>query len=94
MNKSISKCIYGGKYSNHQKSRILSESSLIGVYKDTRAQFEEMFCLTHTTTHHSLPKMTMTFNKLGEYMRKESTNEHVNGRDAFSVPNAMAHTSQ
>lgn len=23
-------------------------------------------------------------------MRKESTNEHVNGREAFSVPNAMA----
>lgn len=60
------------------------------MYKDTRAQFEEMFCLAHTTTRHSPPKMTMTFNKLGEYMRKESTNEHVNGREAFSVPNAMA----
>jgi hypothetical protein len=49
-----------------------------------------MFCLVHTTTRHSPPKMTMTFNKLGEYMKKESTSEHVDGREAFSVPSAMA----
>ena len=37
-----------------------------------------------------MPFTAENFNKLGEYMRKESTNKHVNGREAFSVPNAMA----
>lgn len=41
------KRIYGGKYSNHQKSRIIAESQLIETYKNIRIQFEQMFCLEH-----------------------------------------------
>lgn len=68
----------------------MDESPLIEVYKNIRIQFERMFCLEHKTTRHSPPKMKSTFDKLGEYMQKESTHTHVNGRDAFVIPDAMA----
>ena len=34
--------------------------------------------------------MKLTFNKLGAYMQRESTNLVVKGRGGFSIPNAMA----
>lgn len=49
-----------------------------------------MFCLKHKTTRHSPPKMKMTFNKLGEYMRKEFANVVVKGRvSAHSIPDVI-----
>jgi len=49
-----------------------------------------MFCIVHKTTRHSPPKMTLTFAKLAEYMRKHETNLEVKGRDsAYSIPDAM-----
>lgn len=49
-----------------------------------------MFCLEQKTTRHSPPKMKLTFDKLGAYMQKESTNSVVKGRGGFTIPNAMA----
>ncbi|KAF4604189.1 hypothetical protein EYR40_001372 [Pleurotus pulmonarius] len=84
------KRIYGGKYSNHTKEHIISQSPLIQVYKDTRMQFEQMFCLEHKTIRHSPPKMTKTFQILAEYMRKEKVNEVVRGRKTkYMVPDVM-----
>jgi len=51
----------------------MKESALIEVYKSIHIQFEQMFCLEHRMIWHSPPKMKNTFDKLGEYMQKEST---------------------
>jgi hypothetical protein len=75
---------------NHQISRIIAESPLLEVYKNTRIQFEQMFCLDHKTTRHSPPKMELTFKRLGDYMRKEMTNEEVKGRDGITIIDAMS----
>ncbi|KAF8991931.1 hypothetical protein BDQ17DRAFT_1254437, partial [Cyathus striatus] len=84
------KRIYGGKFSNHQIERILAESPLIEVYKNTRLQFEKMFCLEHKTTRHSPPAMEMTFKKLGKYMQQEKLNEFIAGRKSkYSIPDSM-----
>ncbi|KAF8983859.1 hypothetical protein BDQ17DRAFT_1261032, partial [Cyathus striatus] len=72
-------CIYGGKFSNHQKQQILSESPLIEVYKNTQFQFEKMFCLEHKTNRHSPPDMMMTFSKLAKYMKDNKANTEVKG---------------
>jgi hypothetical protein len=75
------KRIYGGKYSNHQLERIIAESPLIETYKNIRRQFEQMFCLDHKTSRHSPPKMTLTFQKLTEYMKNEKAHESVRERE-------------
>lgn len=84
------KRIFGGKYSNHQKARILKESPLIEVYKNIWVQLEEMFCLEHKTTRHSSPKMEKTFAKLAAYMTKEKANEIVSARKSkYCIPDVM-----
>ncbi|KAG6848383.1 hypothetical protein H0H93_000710 [Arthromyces matolae] len=84
------KRIYGGKYSNHQKERIIEESPLIEVYKNIRIQLEKVFCLDHKTTRHSPPKMKVTFNKLGEYMVKNKSHVWIPGRTTnYTVPDIM-----
>ncbi|KAH6891612.1 hypothetical protein BKA70DRAFT_1119903 [Coprinopsis sp. MPI-PUGE-AT-0042] len=74
------KRIYGGKYSDHTVDRIIAESVLIEVYKNIRMQFEQMFCLDHKTTRHSLANMQTTFNKLLTYMLENQVLEHVPAR--------------
>jgi hypothetical protein len=82
--------IYGGKYSNHQKPRILKESPLIEIYKNTRIQFENMFGLDNKTMRHSPPKMKLTFAKLMEYMAKENANSVIPGRRTqYQIPDVM-----
>ncbi|KAF9471647.1 hypothetical protein BDN70DRAFT_869092 [Pholiota conissans] len=84
------KRIYGGKYSNHQKERIIAESPLIETYKNVRMQFEHMFCLEHKTSRHSPPKMELTFKRLMQYMKDNNTNSFVPGRDsAYCIPDTM-----
>ncbi|GLB39303.1 hypothetical protein LshimejAT787_0604650 [Lyophyllum shimeji] len=84
------KRIYGGKFSNHQKERILTESPLIEVYKNTRRQLEKFFCLDHKTTRHSPPKMKLTFARLAAYMQKHETNIHKSGRKtSYMIPDVM-----
>ncbi|KAF9498372.1 hypothetical protein BDN71DRAFT_1466204 [Pleurotus eryngii] len=84
------KRIYCGKFSNHTKGHIINESPLIEVYKDTRAQFERMFCLDHKTTWHSPPKMTQTFKHLATYMEKERVNEFATGRTTkYTIPDMI-----
>ncbi|KAF7964919.1 hypothetical protein HWV62_1643 [Athelia sp. TMB] len=83
--------IYGGQFSNHTKSRILEESPLIELYKNTRTQVENIFHLDHRTTRHSAPDMTVTFKMLVTYMEKHRTNEYVPGRKSpYSIPDAAA----
>ncbi|KAF8168745.1 hypothetical protein BJ912DRAFT_862492, partial [Pholiota molesta] len=89
-NNLYTKRIYGGKFSNHQVQRIIEESPLIEVYKNTRIQFERMFCLEHKTTRHSPPNMKVTFERLATYMAKNKSNELVCGRGTkYSIPDVV-----
>jgi hypothetical protein len=82
--------IYGGKFSNHTKTRILKQSPLIEMFKNTRIQFEKMFTLEHRTIRHSPPRLQKTFNKLANYMTTNDANVFVPGRVAtYSIPDVM-----
>ncbi|EPQ58924.1 hypothetical protein GLOTRDRAFT_23636, partial [Gloeophyllum trabeum ATCC 11539] len=82
--------IYGGKYSNHTKNHILMHSSLIGVMKNMRINFEKMFVMDHRTFKHSPPMMQKTINKLVTYMRKMATHAEVPGRkSAHIIPDTL-----
>ncbi|KAF8985862.1 hypothetical protein BDQ17DRAFT_1402417 [Cyathus striatus] len=84
------KRIYGGKYSNHTKTRILRESAFIEVFKNIRIQFEQMFCLKHKTTRHSPPNMKATFSKLQRFLQKNKTCVSVPGRKSkCCLPDVM-----
>lgn len=85
------KRIYGGEYSNHTKNRILEESPLIELYKNTRIQVENIFHLDHRTTRHSAPDMAATFSMLTTYIQKHKATEYVPGRkSAYAVPDPAA----
>ncbi|KAF7981236.1 hypothetical protein HWV62_34597 [Athelia sp. TMB] len=85
------KRVYGGQFSNHTKARILGESPLIELYKNTHIQVENIFHLDHRTTRHSAPDMGTTFQMLGTYMAKNQTNKLVPGRKSpYSIPDANA----
>jgi hypothetical protein len=76
---------------NHQKQRILMESPLIEVYKNTRIQFERMFCLDHKTSHHSPPAMEKTFRKLTTHMEKHDANKFVLAcKSAYQIRDAIS----
>lgn len=84
------KRVYGGKFSNHTKARIIKESCLIELYRRIRIDVEEMFLLENQTNNHSLPDMHDTFSKLAWYIEKEDVNEFIRGRKAkYTVPNAI-----
>ncbi|KAL6307299.1 hypothetical protein BKA93DRAFT_747706 [Sparassis latifolia] len=89
-NNLYTKRIYGGRFSNHTKKRILKESVLIEVFKIVRINFEDMFALDHRTYRHSPPKMQQTFNKLGNYVRQKKTHIRIPGQKAkYIVPDVM-----
>lgn len=71
---------HGGKDSNHTIDRMIELSPLIEIFKDVRAQFEQMFCLEHKTSRHSPAKMSLTFAKVERHMEKHHTNEFIPGR--------------
>ncbi|TFK18253.1 hypothetical protein FA15DRAFT_649673 [Coprinopsis marcescibilis] len=90
-NNLYTKRIYGGKFSNHTKDRIITESPLIETYKNVRIQFEDMFCLDHRTTRHSPANMKLTFAKLVAYILENRVMEKVKGRvTRYRVPDAAA----
>ncbi|KAJ8695821.1 hypothetical protein PTI98_005742 [Pleurotus ostreatus] len=74
------KRIYGGKYSNHTKGRIMKESPLIETFKNVRVQATKMFHLDHRTVKHSPAKLETTFRALGLYMDEIKANEFIPGR--------------
>ncbi|KXN80720.1 hypothetical protein AN958_08182, partial [Leucoagaricus sp. SymC.cos] len=89
-NNLYTKFIYGGHYSNNQKSRILKESTLIEVYKANRWQLESMFSLSQKATKHAQLDMTDTFQQLSIYMETHKTNEIVLGRGTkYVIPDMM-----
>lgn len=82
--------IYGGKLSNHTKARIIKESPLIEVFKNTRIQMEKMFHLDHRTIQHSPTDLTNTFTVLAAYMQKEKANVFVTGCSTrYTIPDTM-----
>ncbi|THU81658.1 hypothetical protein K435DRAFT_693040 [Dendrothele bispora CBS 962.96] len=58
------KRIYGGKFSNHTKARILKESPLIGTFKNARIQVQKMFKMGKLTSKHSGANMQRSFSIL------------------------------
>ncbi|KAF4566345.1 hypothetical protein EYR36_011771 [Pleurotus pulmonarius] len=74
------KRIYGGKYSNHTKARIIKESPLIETFKNVRIQVAKMFHLDHRTVKHSPAKLETTFRALNMYMDEIRASEFVRGR--------------
>lgn len=81
------KRIYGGKYSNHTKARILKESPLIETFKNIRIQMGKMLRLDHRTIKHSPAKLATAFKALGVYMDEIRANEFVEGRKAsYCIP--------
>ncbi|KIL65827.1 hypothetical protein M378DRAFT_76148 [Amanita muscaria Koide BX008] len=87
----LKKCIYGGKYSNYTKARIIQESCLIETYRRIRTDVEQMFLLDHKTNRHSLPDLKETLSKLAQYIEKERMNIYIKGRKArYMIPNAIA----
>ncbi|KAG6863713.1 hypothetical protein C0991_003753 [Blastosporella zonata] len=84
------KRIYGGKYSNHQKERIITKSVLIELYKRVRLQFETMFRLDHKTTRHTSPDMAASFRQLMAHIAREKANKFIKGRTTnYEVPDVM-----
>ncbi|KAF8059869.1 hypothetical protein FPV67DRAFT_1453459 [Lyophyllum atratum] len=56
----------------------------------TRVQLEKVVCLNHRTARHSPPKIRVTTQRLGDYMKKYDTHIHVPGRTtSYTVPDVM-----
>ena len=90
-NNLYTKRIYSGKYSNHTKERMISQSPLIEVHKNIRIQFETMFCLEHKTTRHSPPKMEKTFAKLKGYIDQNNGFTYTTGRKShYTIPDVIS----
>ncbi|KAG6849308.1 hypothetical protein H0H93_009576 [Arthromyces matolae] len=84
------KRIYGGKFSNHTKHHILKESPLIGIFKNTRIQVENMFRMVNKTTRHSRPDMTKSYAKLTTHLEETKNNAVIPGRTTkYQVPNYL-----
>jgi hypothetical protein len=82
--------IFGGSYSNYTKERVLTESSLIGVYHTCHANIERNFQLGGLTTRHTPPDMRNTYKVLSEYMHTQGTNTYRAGRKtAHSIPDVF-----
>ncbi|EEB91509.1 hypothetical protein MPER_10117 [Moniliophthora perniciosa FA553] len=83
------KRIYGGKFSNHTKKRIIEESALIGVYKNARKQVEWMFQRTHQTTRHTIRDLKGSFKKLSRYLQDHKANDFIEGRSGIKVEDVL-----
>ncbi|KAI0705899.1 hypothetical protein BC835DRAFT_1403706 [Cytidiella melzeri] len=84
--------MYGGKGSNYTTTRIVDESALILIYRNTHNIFEQYFLLSGLSYAHTTKNMTATFSEVQQYIQslEESTNKYHAGREAkYKVPNAL-----
>lgn len=61
LNNLLTKVIYGGRSSNYTIDRIIKESPLIQLYRDSKRVIEEQFLLTPKSMRHGKPDMTATY---------------------------------
>ncbi|KAJ3768390.1 hypothetical protein FB446DRAFT_792318 [Lentinula raphanica] len=84
------KRIYGGRFSNHTKQRIIKESPLIGVFKSARVLVNQIFRIGRHTTQHSGPNLKKTFRVIQDYLEENKLNENIVGRRTLhSLPNQI-----
>ncbi|EPQ50063.1 hypothetical protein GLOTRDRAFT_51073 [Gloeophyllum trabeum ATCC 11539] len=84
------KFIYGGGGSNYTKDRVITESTLIDVYRGCIENMEENLHLTDLTSRHGPPDLAATYAALVRYMKAEATNEYRPGRgSAYEIPNVF-----
>ncbi|KAI0703413.1 hypothetical protein BC835DRAFT_1410692 [Cytidiella melzeri] len=85
--------IYGGEGSNYTKKRILEESPLVLIYRQSHANFERNFHLPGLSAAHAQKDMTTAFNEAFLYIKSldESPNKHMAGRSAkYSTPDVLS----
>ncbi|KAJ3764510.1 hypothetical protein FB446DRAFT_796103 [Lentinula raphanica] len=89
-NNLYSKRIYGGRFSNHTKRRIIKESSLLGVFKSARIMVNRIFRIGRRTTRHSGPNLRKTFRVIKDYIEEIQLNEKIHGRHTtYAIPNQI-----
>ena len=76
------KVLFGGRYTNYTKKRVIDESSLIDVYHSCHINIEQNFLLGGLTNRHTPPDMTRTYEALRKYMVVHEPNETRPGRTA------------
>ena len=81
--------IFGGRYANYTKERVLTESSLIDIYHNCHTNIERNFLLSGITTRHVPPDLTTTYKVLRTYMRAHGSNEFKPGRKSFHAVDDM-----
>ncbi|TFK20868.1 hypothetical protein FA15DRAFT_598960 [Coprinopsis marcescibilis] len=90
-NNLYTKVIYGGGSSNHTIERIIEESVLIELFRDSHVTIENGFHLKHTTICHSPPNMVKTLQKLESRFDEHDPNTFKAGWTAkYCVPDTIA----
>ncbi|KAM5542861.1 hypothetical protein V8D89_003245 [Ganoderma adspersum] len=84
------KVIYGGDGSNYTKERILLESVLVRIFRNSHANMERNFALPGLTTRHAHKDMKATFNQLLKHIENTAPNVYRPGRKSnYVIPNAI-----
>ncbi|KAA1479733.1 hypothetical protein DENSPDRAFT_789531 [Dentipellis sp. KUC8613] len=90
LNNLFTKDHHGGSGSNRSKERIITESPLILVYRNSHANIEKNFKLAGLSFAHAEKDMTQSFRELTKYMKNHRTNEYTAGRkSAHEIPDAL-----
>lgn len=86
--------IYGGEGSNYTKARLLLESVLVLIYRNTHRTIERNFALPGLTKSHSTANMNTTFKTILDGMLEDGKlgpNEYERGRkSAHLIPDAIS----
>ncbi|KAH7917214.1 hypothetical protein BV22DRAFT_1026806 [Leucogyrophana mollusca] len=72
----------GGKGSNRTVARIILESPLVQIYRNTHSNIEKNFMHSHLTFAHTEPDMTKTLHHLTQNMKKQSPHQLNPGRQS------------
>ncbi|KAF8660073.1 hypothetical protein AX16_001667, partial [Volvariella volvacea WC 439] len=82
--------IYGGEGSNYTVKRIIKESILIMIYRNSHSIFDKNFFLNKLTLAHSDPDMQFSYEKALEVLQKCGVHEYIAGRTSvYSLPDAI-----
>ena len=83
--------MYGGEGSNRTKDRIILESILVTIYRESHSNLERNFALAGLSHMHAEKDMTETFKVILEHIATCFPNEYKAGRTAtYIIPNVLA----
>ncbi|EJF63965.1 hypothetical protein DICSQDRAFT_145419 [Dichomitus squalens LYAD-421 SS1] len=84
------KVIYGGEGSNYTKERILLESVLVRIFRNSHANMEQNFALSGLTTRHAKKNMKKTFDDILKRMEERGPNEYrARRKSQYVIPDAL-----